>query len=394
MDMVTALQQFHAGQLEPASLLRLVLRHERWWVPLGPGGEPELRSNGPQQFFAVYADEIEGPSRSLTGRELVGAVPAGAGGVVLEPDEDHAVAFDAGRLPDLQRWARALEVEEALSRPGPGQRELLLGAQWLILRGQGGAPATVRRGDLLLVPLFTAEDAVARFLATEPALQKQVELGRLAGEALMRALTRTEADGLAFDPGFVSPGFVEPLPVGPSYAGQLLAGLDSRPGADVLPARTVAEVHLWLDLLSVPRAERRHVIEQRPTGLCAVYDVPLAGRRVHVAFELGKPTRDVEDLGDGPSKILCAGLLSDALRTRMLGLPSDPAAATAQDRAAATSASRWAWELEKLLEGEALPRSAVHTALGARLLRERPELATRASVIAQRQRAEALAGTV
>ena len=86
----------------------------------------------------------------------------------------------------------------------------------------------VRRGQLLLVPLFTAEDAVMRLLRTEPSLQDRVTLAQLPGEALMSALSsRTDHDGLAFDPGFVSPGFTEPAPVGPSYAGQLLSGLDT-----------------------------------------------------------------------------------------------------------------------------------------------------------------------
>jgi hypothetical protein len=162
-----------------------------------------------------------------------------------------------------------------------------------------------------------------------------------------------------------------------------------------MPARTVAEIHLWLDLMGAARADRRSVVEQRGDELCAVYQVRWErtdwGRP---AFTPCEPRPDPEDLGDGPTAILCAGLLADAVRTRLGGFSEDPTAIRPEERARAALAARWLWELEKLLVGDEIPREALRTAEGARTFRTRPEVRTRAWIRRERARAEALAGTV
>lgn len=392
MDVLAALEQFRAGRLSEGDLLRAIVRHERWWLPLDDAGAPELRSDDTQLFLTAYPEEIEGPCRAVSGRALGASLPRDARGIVLDPGEPHAVALDRARADALTRLAGVIDLEEAITRPAPGQRERLLSSTfYTIARAQAPhQPAVVRDHDLLVVPLFSSEDRLERYLSTEPSLASASRMSG-AGERLFADLAaREDFDGILFDPGASVPA------VGPSFPATLLSGLDERPGAGVLPSRTVAEIHLWLDLMLAPRDDRRHVIEQRKEGLCAVYTVALPGYgRRRVAFDLAEPTQDPLDLGEGPSRVLCAGLLADSLRTQMLALPDAPARAERQERARATDAARIAWELEKLFGGAPrLPRSAVRTARGARLLRERPEMGEAKLVLASRARAEALAGTV
>jgi len=190
------------------------------------------------------------------------------------------------------------------------------------------------------------------------------------------------------------PGFLDVPKVGPDFAGALGRGVDPRPGAGVLPARSVAEIHLWLDLAGASREGRTHVVERRPDGLAAVYEATFPMGRKRVAFAVTEPLRDPEDLGEGPSPLLCAGQLAVAVRARLLSLPDEPVRLTPANRADGAVAARWLWELEKMLEGDQIPRSALRTPVGARTFRERPEVRTRAWIERERRRAEALAGTV
>ena len=76
--------------------------------------------------------------------------------------------------------------------------------------------------------MFTAEDAVARYLATDPTLASGTDLGYAEGEALFRGLSsRTDHDGVAFFGATSLDTRTEVPPVGPGYLVDLLSGLDS-----------------------------------------------------------------------------------------------------------------------------------------------------------------------
>src|SRR5689334_23065479 len=109
-DIVAALQAFRRGALEPASILRRILQHDQWWVPLSEGGEPELRTDGSRSWLVAYPEEIEGSAALFSGPELVllardqGQRQA-LGGLILDPEEEHAISFETSKLADLERWA-------------------------------------------------------------------------------------------------------------------------------------------------------------------------------------------------------------------------------------------------------------------------------------------------
>ena len=391
MDMVKRLQGFHADTVPVAELLRAILGHPRWHVLLDDRGSPDLADEDDVLWLCASAAPPAGPHVVLDGRQLIRGLPDTAGGVVLEPETEHAVTFLREQLPSLLAIADALDVQQALLRPAQGQASLLHTAIWRAAVGPDGRPIVHAFDHGELVPLFTADDTADLWLRTELGIADGVELAAFEGPELFAALAaRDDHDGIVFDEASA-----EIPPVGPNFGAALAEGRDERPAADVLPARSVAEIHLYLDLLGADRAGRTHALESRPTGLCAAYTVRWTrfdwGRP---AFEPCEPNDDPEDLGEGPTRILCAGLLLDAVRARLGGYPDDPTAMRPEERPRAASAARWLWELEKLCEGDRIPRSAIRTAEGARAFRDRPECTTREWVLAVRQRAEALAGTV
>jgi hypothetical protein len=171
-------------------------------------------------------------------------------------------------------------------------------------------------------------------------------------------------------------------------------GIELRPEARVLPARTIAELHLFLDQQRVWHDARTHTLCYRGDRLVAEYSGPIAHDQTRTfTFEPITPSTDVDDLGDGPSAILCAAQLADVLYRRLASMPADSSQVTARDRSLAKQGMRWAVEVEKLIDPatDLIPRPAIRSVFGSRLLRETPEISTGSWIRAARARFTALA---
>ncbi|MEZ4234751.1 MAG: hypothetical protein R3F59_01020 [Myxococcota bacterium] len=369
-----ALVAANRGGADPHQLLRAVAA-ARWHLPLGDDGEPMVFSvaEPPEELLVAELEPTAARTRTVAGGELPG-LAQGLGGVALEPETPRAVVLRAPALEALRRIGRSDALAAALAAPGPGQGEAFrTGPYWVLGASDAEAPATVRER---ILPVFTAPEHAERAARIEP--------GRLAprevdGAALWAGLAaRDDYDGITFD--LHRPGA---RAFGPHLARGLAAGADPRPGADPLPARTVAEIHRWLDEHRAA-PDRKHALVRREgeDELVALYLAVIDHVPQRIAFRPVEPTLDPDDLGAGPTAILCAGQLLLDARSDLSGLPPkgrDPA-----QQARARRAARWLEQLEALLQGDRIPFTALRTPHGAAHWRREPELYTAGWIREQR----------
>lgn len=392
MDIVDVLTGFREGRVTQDFFMRAVLRHPGWQVPVDEHDHPLLWTLDGRDFLAAQSSPQSpdgSPTRWLAcdGRHLVRHLPADCAGVVFGLGTPAASVIDlAESAPSLAHWVSVLDVEDALLNPQPGQADSLLDHQWYLLADATCGPLIEEVHPFLVAHVFSAGDRLRDFLAHRPAY-RQSHIERRDGHALFAALsTRSDYDAIAVHYGLDSTELL-----GPRAAALFSEGIDGRSTARVMPARTIAEIHLFLDLEGASREDRTHQLEYLGEQLVARYTATVTGSRRTWWFEPVAATEDPQDLGAGPSPILCAGQLADLVRRRLRALPEDPAALDPDDRTAAGGAARWAGELEKMLDGAGLPRSAVRSPDGSRFLREIPQMATAAWIADARRRAQVLA---
>jgi hypothetical protein len=389
-----ALPAFQQGQISQADALQALLAHGEWRVYVDEAGQPEMVPNDSGTVFLIAESGVD-EGEIFSGLALVReVVPAGAG-LVLDPDEPWGLLFKPEQMPELRQWAEIVELESALSAPAPGQTSTLLKGPWwgvvtpgthqLALYRDMHREAGESRFPINAVTLLTAPDAVRTFTVTERF--RNLDVVELGSELWQDLASRTDYDGIRIDP--LTPRYTL-LP--PHLPAALLASHDVRIGADLLPARTVAEIHLWLDLMGARQDKpRSHTLRQTPAGLVAVYKAWWDYEPRQISFALVEPTADPLELGEGPSQILCAGLLLQLARGKLAGLPRWRWRANSDQRQRAASALRVLHELTKLVEGDAIPFTALRTPEGAYLWHLEPAAFTAKALAALQKHAKALA---
>ncbi len=383
-------------------------------------GQPQdVTPTGPlrvAQAFAVPPDAARGLLvRDVTSRALARAIPDGADGVLFRLATGAVVGLLRDEWPLLEQLADSFDLETMLVRPGAGQAAALGAARWYLSAAHGLAPQSF--GGSQLIYVYTHPD---RAEASDGAISEVTGL-KLA-ERLAR---RDNYDGVRINPGeHVGEGDdrIFAFCLGPDLWPALLQGRDPRPGAAPLPARTLAEVHLWLDLADFPHPVhgRELVPVATPDGLMSPDGLasPEAGQpptppgrgrapllvqartdrasdwrivetgyrqsqrpgpTLGPVFAVSEPDAPPGSLGDGPTQILCAGKLANHLyQGRYVTAPRWFVAK--RYRVWAAERGTWAHELRKLLPpgADALPRSSIRTAAGAELVRKTPQMASRA----------------
>ncbi|MFO0941388.1 MAG: hypothetical protein U0930_11525 [Pirellulales bacterium] len=89
-----------------------------------------------------------------------------------------------------------------------------------------------------------------------------------------------------------------------------MAGIDPRPEARVLPARTIAEIHYVMHNIHGVH-EFEHRLEYVDDDLVAIYfGKNNNGRSVEQAFDLVTPTADPRSYGSGISQVMCGGMIA------------------------------------------------------------------------------------
>lgn len=381
---------YKAGELPEDALLRALVAWPSWFMPVDEHRRAVLWTIDERAWVAGMTERTspDGEARQfleMRGRHLVRNLPEDAQGLTFDLGRDNAVAVPREAFGALVEMANALDLDDALDHPAPGQERRFLEHAWLVL-SRDGRPAVDGFRGLETVRIFTAQDEVRRYVEREPQ-HKGLDLRKVPGQTLFTHLAgRDDWDAVWID------AHREHVPggdahireaYGPSMAADLAAGREFRAEARILPARTIAEIHLFLDQVGmVERREHALVSARDATGaevLAARYEGAVLGSaRREYLFEPVVPTADPRDLGEGASQVLCAGKLADVLRRRLDLLPADPAQVPPNEREFAAVAARWAFELLKLLEGPTIPRHAIRSPDGARFVRERPAIVTRA----------------
>ena len=379
--------------------------HTAFTASLGRGRPKRKRtlpSDRPARLLRVWPDDPGRPSRTLSGRDLARHVtspqagpssaksrsnPRGNGaldGLVLMHGDQPAIGLWHDEFPLLTQLADALDLEEILQHPAPGQLTALQAARWYLPAG-GRKFSTVTWGFDRLMRVCTHPDA-----GYEDDQPMQAVSGRDLCAQLAR---RNDFDGLAIGIGTVGDYQQEDIRFGPGVVRGIAAGVDPRIGAGPLPARTRAEMELWMEITGFPWKDREIVPVDDPPGAVQARSSMASGWRPYETsvsppkrpaptlgpvFTISQPDARPGDLGDGQTRILCAGLLAQYLYEKSSTHQSGWYVSK-QERLKAARMASIAVELQKLLlpGQDRLPRSAILTTAGASFLRRRPEYSAR-----------------
>lgn len=422
------------------SLLRALVEDDAWFVPIRPDGSLEMveveegryrpaiepepdgtpkkkRGKGGKggRLLPVYAEEPDRPSTPLDGRTLVRTLPEDLDGLLLHTDNCSPRELGREHFTDLLSLADSCDLEDLLTSPGPDQVEPLKRATWWVPMSNDRLGLDDTTDGAVVVSAYTHPDRVG---------YSKYRIVPLRGEELFqRVAADDQLDGIIVNPiSLIGRGkkTLNRLLLSPGILLALLAGEDLREGVRPLPARTRGEVELWLELrrfrftgqelLEAPypdeslfrattddRLARQWRMQetagnQRPGEekvWSPVFVVPAAGR--------GDP-----GLGEGPTRILCAGLLARELNAGRHD-SKDPERCWRPGRWLLVGRFVEGWErkrserrlvlateLAKLLPpgADRVPRSALLTVEGATLLRQRPHAGSRAWIEATLRQAE------
>jgi len=381
----------------------------------------------------VFADDPGRPARQLDGRALVRALPSGTDGVLFLRGTEPAIGLRQDELSLLVQLADSLDLEELLAKPGPGQVEALQRARWYVPAANEKLAPSPPGWGYPSITLYTHPDRA------EAKVYPMVELdGRALYAPLANRGDYVELSVNPMEPVGLGGQLTMGLSLAPNFARGLARGVDLRAGAAPLPARTLAEALLWLDLEGFPWKDREIVPVPRPDGsvddgttLIQVrtndtsdwrlvgknYQSPAPRPSVSPVFALARAdqlpgslpapvppaylslsarylnedrpilTPEAFDLGEGQTRILCAGLLAQKLSEHDHWAPGGWFVSK-RERLRAAKLAGWAYELLKLIPSgrDRLPRSAVHSIEGATFFHSRPEFRDRNWIEKQRQR--------
>jgi hypothetical protein len=419
-------------------LLRAIVDNDSWFVAVKPDNSFDVMEVEPKEYrtaiepattaeqkkkprgvggrlLPLYAEQPEHPTRQLDGRALVRTLTEEIDGLLLHLPEKAPRELGREFFAELTDLADAFNLEEMLLSPGPGQVERLKSATWLVETKNGAPRTSTVLDDGRLLHVYTHRDRVGH---------SAEEITAMHGEQLFHILAEDErVDGAVVNWSSQlgrGENLLNDLAISPGIACGLLRGEDLRPSATPLPARSRTEVELWLTLRLFPPRQREWLDAPYPdvTLLRAVVpedsqwrlqetlgdQIILEGPTWSPVFALppGPLQENNREFGEGPTRILCAGLLARELNADSY-LGKDPARywrpgrnllfGRLQDEFDRTRSLRRlaiARELAKLLPtGEdRIPRSALLTVEGAALMAEYPYAATRAWIEATVRQAE------
>lgn len=395
MSVKDAMAAYRRGNVTEAHTYRAIVGHDSWQVPVDAERRPATWTTDGKRIIAAMLEKSAPNGEvhqwmEIPGRHLAKHLPPDADGVGFELALPHALIVCTKESQDLLRlWASTLDVEEALDEPYDDQIDWFIEHDWLVLY-DGDAAAVIYDVTQRIVHVFSAPDRLQSLQEREPSLERY-EVRRVQGKELWAHLAaRADYDGVSINRdkrGFNAQS--------PAVILGFAAGEDLRAEAMVLQARTVAEIHLFLDQRQVRHDTREHALVYRDDRLVAQYSgIGPDNVVVTYDFEPVSTSGDGSHLGDGPTQILCAAQLADVLRRRFFHLPSIALLSTARHRELAAEAATWAIELEKVVDPTIglIPRRAMRSMGGAWMARQNPEILTAEWIRNARRRAESLAG--
>lgn len=240
-----SIQQTLSGQLGGQALLRRFLAHDDWHAPAGRDDEGRmflqvLRDKDHRRYLFIctgrpaYDDLIArvgeatlgGHYVTLPGVDLFAGLPADVDIVGVNAYSPPELHYTGGQVTMLNRWARAVEVEQTLAQPAPDLGLVRRFASYYVVLQMlpGGERAITlapdRRGRKLAA-VFTAPDTLDAFLndRRDGGLKFEPAAAALSGEQLFGDLRDMPIDGIIFNCAGPAP----PRTFVPAFAGAVLA---------------------------------------------------------------------------------------------------------------------------------------------------------------------------
>ena len=223
-ELKIAMQQMLDGKIEGPALLRRLVSHNGWRIPIEIDGDGNRRpvfvkDTKDQRFQLLFTDE---PSYQA-GAKVIGPAIMSERYVEMKgvdlfaslSDESDVAAINWGAPPEiffkqaqyasLRRWARAARVEQTLNSPTPDLKLLKhFDAYYIVLQKvEDGYALTLApdKHDRKIAAIFTAEDTLQAFLKDQRAGQIAFEpiTRAIPGEHLFDDLKDLGLDGIAFN---------------------------------------------------------------------------------------------------------------------------------------------------------------------------------------------------
>ncbi len=220
-----ALQQTVDRKLDGPGLMRALLKHDEWIMPIHmqPDGEwhpTVIRDMEDQRFQLIFTDEqgyrdgvaaigqqVMG-ERTLTlgGPALFGKLGDDADVLSINWNSPPQLFFKQAQFPALRRWAAAINVERTLASPRPDLSLLKhFDSFYIVLQKVEGGYALTLAPDpqgRRLAAVFTAEDTLDAFVKDQSNGQMGFEpiTRSIVGELLFDDLKDIPIDGICFNP--------------------------------------------------------------------------------------------------------------------------------------------------------------------------------------------------
>lgn len=126
------LARYARGELSADDARRAILRYPKWRVAEIDGELETVALDDGTPMLIAESSASDG--REYSGLELVRDIAPLVGGLSFDPDEPWGSAFRPGALPELQNWARTVELEDAVAKPAPA-------SGICCTKGRGGLPS-------------------------------------------------------------------------------------------------------------------------------------------------------------------------------------------------------------------------------------------------------------
>jgi len=254
-------------------------------------------------------------------------------------------------------------LRDLLERPGPGQVQALLEFEWLVLCNE--LPVAATHAGFWAMRLFTDSAALALYavpIVHWRSVFETVYPTQISGHELFEQLSQPGAcSGIRVNAGH-NPSSLE---FGPGEAATLLQGVDPRPEARILRARSLAELDMFFSQQGMHEVTQRTVCLagqelSQYTGRGALRDRRFYFHPVQLRGGSG-------ELAPGRTMLLCAGRLADLVSRVLAVLDMLPSEVVAER-------TDWAAELVKLIDPETdrIPETELRDPFGRNQVADKP----------------------
>lgn len=342
-----AILSFLHGEYSGPAIMRKLVRHSCWRVrtemkATGPVPRLEVDDSG-QKWLQAYSDrgilaevmKDDPLVLEISGTALFRMTNPMIAGVELNPGHETAIHFSEKQFKSLEMWSKSIEIERLLESPDSlaTHRKIIISFErFLVL-----AERTHRGMHLLLtgpddirqVAVFTADDSAQRFKnQINENEQRKLELRAYDGFSLFHELENLAVDGLVFNPSGPTPKVMKDA----TFISTMI-GVPGMLEDSVLNARSVAEAHLYMDMLGCPPGRRNHRLVDIGGHLVSQYSCPTDYSSEEQTFRFLVASNDLDLEGFGtekPSTILDPAAFLRHADVLARSVPGSPKGLTAQ----------------------------------------------------------------